>query len=89
MLLKTIWTSLSKTKGCFSMIGILLVFHSCTTFRTIIFFLRFYNIIVFLKIIIKGFRMKENRNFTEVFGLYDYRILISEKWIQLLSCKCF
>ena len=24
----------------------------------------------------------ENRNFTEVFGLYDYRILISEKWIQ-------
>ena len=28
-------------------------------------------------------------NFTEVFGLYDYRILISEKWIQLLSCKCF
>ena len=23
------WTSLSKTKGCFSMIGILLVFHSC------------------------------------------------------------
>lgn len=26
---KTIWTSLSKTKGCFSMIGILLVFHSC------------------------------------------------------------
>ena len=31
----------------------------------------------------------ENRNFTEVFGLHDYRILISEKWIQLLSCKCF
>ena len=29
MLLKTIWTSLSKTKACFSMIGILLVFHSC------------------------------------------------------------
>ena len=27
--LKTIWTSLSKTKSCFSMIGILLVFHSC------------------------------------------------------------
>ena len=25
----------------------------------------------------------ENRNFTEVFGLYDYRILISEKLIQL------
>ena len=25
----------------------------------------------------------ENRNFTEVFGLHDYRILISEKWIQL------
>ena len=24
----------------------------------------------------------ENRNFTEVIGLYDYRILISEKWIQ-------
>ena len=31
----------------------------------------------------------ENWNFTEVFGLHDYRILISEKWIQLLSCKCF
>ena len=26
--------------------------------------------------------LNENRNFTEVFGLYDYRILISEKWIQ-------
>ena len=26
----------------------------------------------------------ENRNFTEVFGLHDYRILISEKWIQLV-----
>ena len=25
----------------------------------------------------------ENRNFTEVFGLHDYSILISEKWIQL------
>ena len=29
------------------------------------------------------------RNFKEVFGLHDYRILISEKWIELLSCKCF
>ena len=26
---KTIWTSLSQAKSCFSMIGILLVFHSC------------------------------------------------------------
>lgn len=31
----------------------------------------------------KSERQMKNRNFTEVFGLYDYRILISEKWIQL------
>lgn len=31
----------------------------------------------------------ENRNFTEVFGLHDYRILISEKWIQLRLANVF
>ena len=29
------------------------------------------------------------RNFTEVFGLHDYRILISEKWIQLRLANVF
>lgn len=31
----------------------------------------------------------ENRHFTEVFGLHDYRKLFSEKWIQLLFSNVF